>query len=102
MRFYCISDNIDTAAGMRLAGIDGVVAHTAEEVNAALDSAVADEETAIVLITQKAAELAREKVYLNKMNAIRPLVTEIPDRHATLRVTDTIKKYVSEAIGVSL
>ena len=102
MKFFYISDNIDTASGLRLAGIDGVVAHTAEEVNDALDSAFADESVAIVLITEKATELAREKVYYEKMNAIRPLVTEIPDRHGTLRVTDTIKKYVSEAIGVSL
>ncbi|GHU45852.1 V-type ATP synthase subunit F [Clostridia bacterium] len=102
MRLFYISDNIDTAAGLRLAGIDGVVAHTSEEVNTALDYAVADEEIAIVLVTEKVTELAREKVYKSKMNAMRPLVTEIPDRHGTLRITDTIKKYVSEAVGVSL
>ena len=27
MKFYLISDNIDTQMGMRLAGIDGVVVH---------------------------------------------------------------------------
>ena len=32
MRFFLISDNTDTQTGMRLAGIEGVVAHTAEEV----------------------------------------------------------------------
>ena len=29
MKFYLISDNMDTLTGMRLAGIEGEVAHTA-------------------------------------------------------------------------
>ena len=32
MKFYLLSDNIDTKMGMRLAGIEGVVIHEAEEV----------------------------------------------------------------------
>ena len=32
MRMYLISDNTDTLTGMRLAGIEGVVAHSHEEV----------------------------------------------------------------------
>ena len=32
MKFYLISDNIDTQMGMRLAGIDGVVVHEPDEV----------------------------------------------------------------------
>ena len=27
MQFYLISDNVDTIMGMRLVGIDGVIAH---------------------------------------------------------------------------
>ena len=36
MRFYVISDNIDTKVGMRLAGIEGVVVHEAEEIHLSL------------------------------------------------------------------
>ena len=32
MRFYLISDNVDTQVGMRLAGIEGVVVHERVEV----------------------------------------------------------------------
>lgn len=32
MRFYLISDNIDTMVGMRLAGITGVLVHEDSEV----------------------------------------------------------------------
>ena len=31
MKMYLISDNVDTLAGMRLAGVEGVVAHTHDE-----------------------------------------------------------------------
>lgn len=41
MRFFLISDNTDTQTGMRLAGIEGVVAHTAEEVTNAFELALA-------------------------------------------------------------
>ena len=37
MKFYLISDNIDTQIGMRLAGVEGVVVHTSDEVGSALD-----------------------------------------------------------------
>ncbi|WP_273102728.1 V-type ATP synthase subunit F, partial [Bulleidia extructa] len=32
MRAYCISDNVDTQTGLRLAGIEGVVLHEKEEI----------------------------------------------------------------------
>ncbi|NMA79555.1 MAG: ATP synthase subunit F, partial [Clostridiales bacterium] len=57
MRFFLISDNVDTLTGMRLAGIEGVIVHEADEVNAALDKAVADENIAIILMTQKLIEI---------------------------------------------
>ena len=88
--------------GMRLAGIEGEVAHTAEEVSAAMDRAFADSEVAVVLMTEKLVELCRERVYALKLSCRRPLIIEIPDRHSTSSVTDTISRYVSEAIGIKL
>ena len=43
MKFYLLSDNIDTKMGMRLAGIEGVVIHEAEEVERYIRSFYADE-----------------------------------------------------------
>ena len=102
MKFYIISDNIDTQMGMRLAGIEGVVAHTTEEVSAALDTAFTDESIAVVLMTEKLVELCRERVYDLKLNCRRPLIVEIPDRHGNSGVTEAIGRYVSEAIGIKL
>ncbi|MCH5196088.1 MAG: V-type ATP synthase subunit F [Oscillospiraceae bacterium] len=102
MKFFLISDNIDTKMGMRIAGIEGVVAHTAEDVSAALSDAVNDEEIAVVLMTQICSELCKNKVYDIKLNRRRPLIVEIPDRHGSSGVSESISRYVEESIGIKL
>lgn len=102
MKFYLISDNIDTQMGMRIAGIEGVVAHEADEVNAALDAAAENEDIAVVLMTEKLVNLCRGKVYDIKLNRRRPLIVEIPDRHGSSGAIDAISRYVEEAIGIKL
>lgn len=39
MKMYLISDNIDTQIGMRLAGVEGCVAHSAEHIEAEIKKA---------------------------------------------------------------
>lgn len=102
MRFYLISDNVDTQVGMRLAGIDGVVVHKAEELQIALQEAVAQDDIAVVLITEKLLSLSPSMVYNIKLNRRRPLIVEIPDRHGNGCTKDTITRYVREAIGVKI
>ena len=102
MRFFLISDNVDTLTGMRLAGIEGVIVHEADEVNAALDKAVADENIAIILMTQKLIELCEKKVLDLKLKQEKTLIVEIPDRHLTSQITDSINRYVREAIGIKI
>lgn len=102
MKFFLISDNIDTQMGMRLAGIEGVVVHQPDEVEKALDTAMADKNVAIVLMTEKLINLCHDKVYDLKLNCPKPLIVEIPDRHGTSQISDTISSYVNEAIGIKL
>ncbi len=102
MKFYLISDNIDTQMGMRLAGIEGVVTHSAEETQTALDDAMKMEDVGIVLMTEKAVKQIQETVYDYKLTCKSPLIVEIPDRHATSKISDTISKYLSEAVGIRL
>mgnify|MGYP003400897553 CR=1 FL=1 len=40
MKFFLISDNVDTKMGMRFAGIEGVVVHQEDEVRSQLDKAM--------------------------------------------------------------
>ena len=102
MKFYLISDNVDTKMGMRIAGIEGNVASSAEETASALNAAVNDEEIAVVLMTEKLVSLCHDKVYDIKLNRRRPLIVEIPDRHGNSGAIDAISRYVEEAIGIKL
>ena len=74
MKFFLISDNVDTKMGMRFAGIEGVVVHQEDE----------------------------DLIYDLKLNRKQPLIVEIPDRHGNGRTKDSITKYVQDAIGVKL
>ena len=102
MKFFLISDNIDTLMGMRLSGIEGVVVHEKHEVKSALNQALSDSEIAVILITQKLVTESSELVYDLKLNRKTPLIIEIPDRHGTGRKKDFITSYVNEAIGLKL
>lgn len=102
MKFFLISDNIDTQMGMRLAGIEGVVVHERNEVLMELERAMHDEEIAIVLITTKLIETCPEVISELKLRQLKPLIVEVPDRHGEHKIGETIDRYVSEAIGVKL
>ena len=102
MRLYLSSDNVDTRVGRRLAGIEGIVVHEADEVRKALTDAMEMEDVAVVLITERLLTLCPEMVYDLKLNRRRPLIVEIPDRHGNGRTRDSITRYVREAIGVKI
>lgn len=102
MRFYLISDNVDTAMGMRLAGIDGVVVHEDSEVRDALKKAMDYDDVAVILMTERLVSLCPDLVYNLKLNRKQPLIVEIPDRHGSGRAKDSITKYVRDAIGVKI
>lgn len=102
MKFYLISDNADTKMGMRIAGIEGVVAGSAEDALSALERAAEDEDVAVVLMTEKLVGLCHDRVYDIKLNRRRPLIVEIPDRHGSSGAIDAISRYVEEAIGIKL
>lgn len=102
MKFFVISDNIDTCMGMRLTGIEGVVVHEPAEVEEELKKAFTDSEIGVVLMTQKLIQLSSETVFNYKLHYKRPLIVEIPDRHATSQISDSISRYIREAIGIKI
>lgn len=102
MKYFLISDNIDTLAGMRLAGVHGVVVHEADEVRSALDKACADEDVGLVLITDKLVASCADVVFEYKLKRKRPLIVEMPDRHSDSNPGDSIKRYISEVVGVKI
>lgn len=102
MRIFLISDNADTREGLRLAGIDGVVVHEASEVERELRAACENPKIGIVLITAKLINLCPDLVYELKMSNRQPLILEVSDRHGAGKLSDSITKYVREAVGITI
>lgn len=102
MKFFLISDNTDTQMGLRLAGIEGVVAHGRDEVLRQLNQAIAKKDVSIVLMTTLCINTCPEIVAELKLKLQRPLIVEIPDRHGSAKISEAIDAYISEAIGIKL
>lgn len=102
MKYFLISDNVDTLAGMRLVGVKGVVVHEEEEVRKALEKACADPEVGLILITDKLVARCSELVFSYKLTRRRPLIVEMPDRHSDSNPGDSIRRYISEVVGVKI
>lgn len=103
MKIFCISDNIDTNIGLRLAGVDGVVVHERQEVLEAIAEARKDKDLGILLITRKLAELVPDVIDELKLSVSLPLIVEIPDRHLKRNEdNDYITRYVRDSIGIKV
>ncbi len=101
MKFFLISDNVDTQVGMRLVGIEGVVVHERKTFLNVLEEKLHDETIGIILVTTKCVELAPKVISELKLTH-KKLIVEVPDRHGDSNIGEAIDRYVSEAIGVKL
>ncbi len=102
MKMYLISDNIDTLTGMRLAGVEGEIAHGRKEAKAAVEKILEEQNLGILLITEKLSIEIPELIDEIKLNRKQPLLVEIPDRHGSGRQENFITNYINEAIGIKL
>lgn len=102
MKYFVVTDSIDTQVGLRLAGIEGVVVRGEAEARRALEKALSDPAVGVLLITEGVAVQCADLVAPVKLTAHTPLVVEIPDRHSTGRAPDSITRYIREAIGIKL
>ncbi len=100
MKYFLISDNIDTQAGMHMVGVSGVVVHTEQALVDAIERAARDEEIGLVLVTSKLFRDYGPTLFDYKLHRRRPLIVEMPDRHSGDNVADGIKRYIAEAVGV--
>ncbi len=102
MKCFLISDNADTRMGMRLAGVDGVIVHKPDEVMSALNGAVAKGDIAVIFITRQLIEMCSDEIAELKLTLRRPLIVEIPDRHGDSHISETLSRYVSDAVGIKI
>ncbi len=102
MKYFLISDNIDTLAGLRMVGVEGVVVHEPEEVRAALEKSFGDPEIGLVLVTSKLFQENRSMLFGYKLHRRHPLIVEMPDRHSGDNVAAGIRQYIEEVVGIKI
>jgi len=102
MKIFLISDNTHTLAGLRLAGIEGVVVHEREEILKELEKVKEEKEVGILLITELLAERVQPEINDLKLARNMPIIVEIPDRHGTRRPSDFLTRYIRESIGLKI
>ena len=102
MQIFLLADNQDTVTGMRLAGVPGVIANDREDLENALNDALANPDIGIILLMESFGREFPDIIDDVKLNRRVPLIIEIPDRNGTGRRPDFITAYVGVAIGLKL
>lgn len=102
MKIFLISDNTHTIAGMRLAGIEGVLVHEKEEILKVLENMKGKGDLGIILITEILAEKVKEEIKEIKLTKNLPIIVEIPDRHGSRRPADFLTRFIRESIGLKI
>ena len=101
MKFHCIADE-DTVRGFRLAGVSGVVATSAPEATAAVETATALPDCGIIVLTEKLADAIRPLVEQIRFERERPLILIIPGPEGAARERKSLRQFVQEAVGIRL
>jgi vacuolar-type H+-ATPase subunit F/Vma7 len=92
----------DAVWGFALAGVRGQVVRTSEELNLALDAAMANKAFKIVLVTEDVADLARQRVDTLKIRSTDPLVIEVPGPGGPNPDQPSLSDVIRRTIGVRL
>ncbi len=90
----------EAVLGFSLTGVSGQTASTAEEVNKALDDALASKDLGIILITEDASRLIQSRMDHLKLHSTTPLVVEIPSPEGVSPDQLSLSEVVLRAIGI--
>lgn len=100
MKLFLLSDDNDTIMGMRLAGVEGRQIDSVDEFMEYYTNAK-QEDIGILLITYSVKKMLGEQLNVLKKNNF-PLIVEIPDSNPDHLENDSISKYLSDAIGITI
>ncbi len=101
MKYSIIGDD-DTVLGFEMVGVSGRMVHSSEEARRAFGEVLADKETAIIIITERVADMIRPLVNKYLFTESFPLIVEIPDRKGRQPNRPGIRELVNAAIGIRL
>jgi V/A-type H+-transporting ATPase subunit F len=92
----------EAVLGFSLVGVRGRPASTPEQLEAALDAALATPDIGIVLVTADAARLSAARMEHLKLRSTVPLVVEIPGPEGVSPDQPSLSEVVLRAIGIKL
>jgi V/A-type H+-transporting ATPase subunit F len=79
MKIKVIGDEF-TCLGFTLSGVSAVAVEGESSVAEEFDKALGDDDVGIILVTEKEADMIRDKINRQKTEGEMPLVVEIPSR----------------------
>ena len=92
----------EAVLGFSLVGLHGQVATSAAQANQALDTALADPDIGILLVTNEVAGLIGARMNQLKLRSNVPLVVEIPGPAGVPADQPSLDELVFRAIGVKI
>jgi vacuolar-type H+-ATPase subunit F/Vma7 len=101
VKFHCIADE-NTVRGFRLAGVPGQVVNTPAEAARAVESAAAQRDGAIIILTEAVADGIRAQVERMRFESAQPLIVEIPGPTGPLPGRKGLRQLAQEAVGIHL
>ena len=101
MKYFAIGDE-DAVLGFSLVGVPGITAPTREAAEDAFRTAIEDRDVGVILITERTAEMIRDRVDRYLFSEQFPLIVEIPDRRGRVEGKPGLREMVNQAIGIRL
>ena len=101
MKMFLFSSDEDTLTGLRLAGVDGCLIRTEEDLLQRLQEVRARQDIAVLLVTRTLSlRFPQDILQMKKDPSL--LITEIPDMEHPTVSGDGITRYVRDAIGINV
>ena len=97
-RFFVIGDD-DTILGFRFAGLRGQAVSDATEASLALEQAIRAR-VPIIIITDVAAQMIRDKVNAIRFEAKTSVLVEVPTRKGPIEGRPNLMELIHEAVGI--
>ena len=101
MEYFVIGDE-DTVLGFSLAGVKGQVVFSKEDTEESLESAINRKGIGIIIITERIADMVRDKIEEYTYKLSFPLIIEIPDRNGAIEGRASINEIIKSAVGISI
>jgi V/A-type H+/Na+-transporting ATPase subunit F len=101
MKFLCIGDP-DTVAGLRFAGVEGIVVESVAQARAALAAAVAQTDVGVIILPDPFGGQLQREINAVRFSRVQPAIVEIPGPGGASPDRPKLIDLVREAIGVRL